>query len=82
LQRNFLAGYDPVGHGTIFLSIDGTDFYPILDTPEKVQMHIQRGVEITFQDASVGGGEINALLSQFVDFIKNSVIPRFEPFFR
>jgi hypothetical protein len=54
---------------------------PFWTRRKKVQMHIQRGVEITFQDASVGGGEINALLSQFVDFI-NSVIPRFEPFFR
>jgi hypothetical protein len=36
---------------------------------------------ITFQDAPVAGFEINVVLKALLKFIKDDVVPAFEPFF-
>src|SRR5260370_1179507 len=71
---------EPLRDGTPFVSFTDSDFYPRRD-PEKMEVHIKSGIRVTFQDSSTGTDEIDALLSHLVHFVKNQIVPRFEPFF-
>jgi hypothetical protein len=48
---------------------------------DEVVMHIQRGIYLPFKDLPWADSAVDTVLSKVVWFVKDQVVPRFEPFF-
>jgi hypothetical protein len=49
--------------------------------PEKVSVQFKTQLYVTFEDAPVTDLEMNSIMSGLVKFLKEYIVPRFEPFF-
>lgn len=52
-----------------------------ISEPDKVNVQIKTQLFVAFEDAPVRDIEVNVIMAGVLKFIKNRVVPRFEPFF-